>query len=184
MAGFLFAGKFVEQAQNQLLQAKATIELFKKRRENPMASMAALKAAQAQQQSQLAAATAAASAAATAPAPTAPTAIQAPPTAPLATQASAPAAAPAPTVAVAAVQSAATDAPPEYETVAVSYDPTAVDPGAIDRINRLQVPEAVRAKILKNYQMTGVLPEIITREKRKPAAAAQAPADPLDFEKY
>lgn len=58
------------------------------------------------------------------------------------------------------------------EAVAVIHDPSVHDFNDIDRIMAMNIPEDLRAKILKNYQETGVLPEILVREKsqRKPSS--------------
>lgn len=53
------------------------------------------------------------------------------------------------------------------EAVAVINDPSVHDLNDIDRIMAMNIPEDLRAKILKNYQETGVLPEILVREKSK-----------------
>lgn len=53
------------------------------------------------------------------------------------------------------------------------------DFNAIDRINALNIPDDLKNKILKNYEATGVLPEIVMREKRKPAAVTGEPGTEL-----
>jgi hypothetical protein len=53
------------------------------------------------------------------------------------------------------------------EAVALIHDPSIHDFNDIDRIMAMNIPEDLRAKILKNYQETGVLPEILVKEKVK-----------------
>lgn len=62
------------------------------------------------------------------------------------------------------------------EAVAVIHDPSVHDFNDIDRIMAMNIPEDLRAKILKNYQETGVLPEILVREKsqRKPSSELES----------
>lgn len=60
------------------------------------------------------------------------------------------------------------------DAIAVINDPSVHDFSDVDRIMAMNIPEDLRAKILKNYQETGVLPEILVREKskRKPSSDA------------
>ncbi len=68
------------------------------------------------------------------------------------------------------------------EAVAIVNDPSIHDFNDIDRIMAMNVPDELRAKILKNYQETGVLPEILVREKskRKPSSDGTQPETGLE----
>lgn len=56
----------------------------------------------------------------------------------------------------------------ETEIVAVVYATGTEDLTAIDRINAMNIPEEMKQQILRNYEMTGVLPEITVRKKAPP----------------
>lgn len=65
------------------------------------------------------------------------------------------------------------------EVIAVvenSFEPSS----DIERINALHVSEEVRQQILSNYRKTGVLPEILVKEVRKPAAQPAGSDDPYN----
>lgn len=48
------------------------------------------------------------------------------------------------------------------------------DLNAIDRINKLNIPEHMKQRILRNYEATGELPEIVVREqRRKPSTTSE-----------
>jgi hypothetical protein len=57
------------------------------------------------------------------------------------------------------------------DVVAVVHDPTAQDFNAIERIKALNIPDDLKEKILRNYEMTGVVPDILVNQRRAPAAA-------------
>lgn len=61
-----------------------------------------------------------------------------------------------------------TETAPETEVVAVVHATGTEDLTAIDRINAMNIPEEMKQQILRNYEMTGVLPEITVRAKPKP----------------
>lgn len=56
----------------------------------------------------------------------------------------------------------------ETEVVAVVHATGTEDLTALDRINAMNIPEEMKQQILRNYEMTGVLPEITVRAKPKP----------------
>jgi hypothetical protein len=62
------------------------------------------------------------------------------------------------------------------DVVAVVSDPSVQDHSDIDRIMAMNIPADLRAKILKNYELTGTLPEILVKEKakRKPSSNLEA----------
>lgn len=65
------------------------------------------------------------------------------------------------------------------EVIAVvenSFEPSS----DMDRINSLHVSEEVRQQILSNYRKTGVLPDILVKEVRKPAAQPIGSDDPYN----
>lgn len=53
------------------------------------------------------------------------------------------------------------------DVVAIVGDPSVQDHSDIDRIMAMNIPADLRAKILKNYELTGTLPEILVKEKQK-----------------
>jgi hypothetical protein len=63
------------------------------------------------------------------------------------------------------------------EVVAVISDPSVQDPSDIDRIMAMNIPADLRAKILKNYELTGTLPEILVKEKAKRKPSSNLDAD-------
>ena len=63
------------------------------------------------------------------------------------------------------------------EVIAVVHDAAVEDMNAVDRINAMNIPDDLRERILANYYKTGVLPEIVVKESRKPTAHATGDAD-------
>lgn len=62
------------------------------------------------------------------------------------------------------------------DVIAVVSDPSVQNHSDIDRIMAMNIPPELRAKILKNYERTGTLPEILVKEKatRKPSSSFEA----------
>ena len=63
------------------------------------------------------------------------------------------------------------------EVIGVVHDAAVEDMNAVDRINAMNIPDDLRERILANYYKTGILPEIVVKESRKPAAHATGDAD-------
>lgn len=63
------------------------------------------------------------------------------------------------------------------DVVAVISDPSVQDHSDIDRIMAMNIPADLRAKILKNYELTGTLPEILVKEKAKRKPSSNLDAD-------
>ncbi|CAN5680768.1 hypothetical protein BH10BDE1_BH10BDE1_00070 [soil metagenome] len=57
--------------------------------------------------------------------------------------------------------------------IGVLHETGTEDLNAIDRINAMNIPEHMKRRILKNYEETGILPEILVKETRKPAASEE-----------
>lgn len=71
--------------------------------------------------------------------------------------------------------------------IGVLHETGTEDLGAIDRINALNIPEHMKQTILRNYEETGALPEILVKESRKPTASDEThrekedPYNPKNF---
>jgi len=63
------------------------------------------------------------------------------------------------------------------DVVAIISDPSVQDHSDIDRIMAMNIPADLRAKILKNYELTGTLPEILVKEKAKRKPSNNLDAD-------
>ncbi len=63
------------------------------------------------------------------------------------------------------------------EVIAVISDPSVQNHSDIDRIMAMNIPADLRAKILKNYELTGTLPEILVKEKTKRNPSGNLDAD-------
>lgn len=63
------------------------------------------------------------------------------------------------------------------EVIAVVSDPSVQSHSDIDRIMAMNIPADLRAKILKNYELTGTLPEILVKEKAKRQPSSNLEAD-------
>jgi hypothetical protein len=64
--------------------------------------------------------------------------------------------------------------------IGVLHDTGTEDLAAIDRINALNIPDHMKKTILKNYEETGILPEILVKESRKPTAIEEVHRDKED----
>jgi hypothetical protein len=71
------------------------------------------------------------------------------------------------------------------DVIAVISDPSVQDHSDVDRIMSMNIPADLRAKILKNYELTGTLPEILVKEKakRKPSNNSD-PDDPYNKQNW
>lgn len=63
------------------------------------------------------------------------------------------------------------------EVIGIVHDAAIEDLNAVDRINAMNIPDDLRDRILANYDKTGVLPDIVVKESRKPGPHATGDAD-------
>ncbi|MBN8542197.1 MAG: hypothetical protein J0L82_17530 [Deltaproteobacteria bacterium] len=70
------------------------------------------------------------------------------------------------------------------DVIAVINDPSVQDHSDIDRIMAMNIPAELRAKILKNYELTGTLPEILVKEKAKRKPSSSLDDDPYNKQNW
>ncbi len=66
------------------------------------------------------------------------------------------------------------------EVIAILNSTGGEDLAAVERIKQLNIPDDMKNRILKNYYATGIMPEILVKEKRGPSVESKSPVDPDD----